>query len=78
MCVLLIRMRQRKQQHVAKENMFYMQLMQQALPAEVPPDPPTEPAVQNVSSTIATVATNVQSNHKVHNHSHKVITIYTN
>lgn len=65
------RMRQRKQQHVAKENMFYMQLMQQALPAEVPPDPPSEPAVQNVSSTIATVATNVQSNHKVHNHSHK-------
>lgn len=28
------RMRQRKQQVVAKENLFYMQLMQQALPIE--------------------------------------------
>ncbi|CAH1116292.1 unnamed protein product [Phaedon cochleariae] len=35
------RMRQRKQQVVAKENRFYMQLMQQALPAE-----PAEAAVE--------------------------------
>ncbi|KAJ8959099.1 hypothetical protein NQ318_022356 [Aromia moschata] len=38
------RMRQRRQQVVAKENQFYMQLMQQALPMETaPPDEKTEP-----------------------------------
>ncbi|KAL1494375.1 hypothetical protein ABEB36_009984 [Hypothenemus hampei] len=70
------RMRQRKQQHVAKENLFYMQLMQQALPAEAPPDPiPVEQSnqqQQNVTASgVVTAAPSVQNNHKVHNHSHK-------
>ncbi|CAG9773860.1 unnamed protein product [Ceutorhynchus assimilis] len=69
------RMRQRKQQHVAKENLFYMQLMQQALPSEAPPDPPVEqPQVQQNATTnvvAATVTPHVQNNHKVNNHSHK-------
>ncbi|XP_066140144.1 macoilin-1 [Euwallacea fornicatus] len=65
------RMRQRKQQHVAKENMFYMQLMQQALPAESSLEPPAEQLALNVSPSVAPVATNVQNNHKIHNHSHK-------
>lgn len=66
-------MRQRKQQHVAKENLFYMQLMQQALPAEAPPDPPMEQTQQSVAPSVAPATPNVQNNHKVHNHSHKVV-----
>ncbi|XP_050298169.1 macoilin-1 isoform X2 [Anthonomus grandis grandis] len=82
------RMRLRKQQHVAKENMFYMQLMQQALPVETaPPDPPavtggvdqgaTQSAPnaqpQQQANAVAAPAPNVvqNSNHKIHNHSHK-------
>ncbi|CAH1966343.1 unnamed protein product [Acanthoscelides obtectus] len=76
------RIRQRKQQHVAKENQFYMQLMQQALPAEAvkPPPPPAAPNNQDSgqsqhaaieSPQAATVTahstTNVQNNHKLHN-----------
>lgn len=38
------RMRQRKQRDVAKENEFYLQLMQQALPADSPPVNSTQQA----------------------------------
>ncbi|XP_019758630.2 macoilin-1 isoform X1 [Dendroctonus ponderosae] len=65
------RMRQRKQQHVAKENVFYMQIMQQALPAERPPDPPSDQVRQSIAPIVAIAASSVQNNHKVHNHSHK-------
>nr|CAD7256887.1 unnamed protein product [Timema shepardi] len=43
------RMRQRKQQEVAKENEFYMQLLQQALPLEQPTSP-TQPATTHNTS----------------------------
>lgn len=67
------RMRQRKQQYVAKENQFYMQLMQQALPVEVPSDTSDQaPTTQaNAVTNAAPSAPNVQNNNKVHTHSHK-------
>lgn len=57
------RMRQRKQQVVAKENEFYMQLMQQALPVETVPVS-TEQIEE--SAPLAVSAQPVQNN-KVHN-----------
>lgn len=59
------RMRQRKQQVVAKENEFYMQLMQQALPAEISP-----PSTEMVEETapLAVSAQPIIHNNKVHNH----------
>lgn len=39
------RMRQKKQKDVAKENEFYQQLMQQALPVEAAPQTPTSTAI---------------------------------
>ncbi|XP_030750477.1 macoilin-1 [Sitophilus oryzae] len=70
------RMRQRKQQQVAKENQFYMQLMQQALPVETPPDAAEQVATTPTANGTATAAAtspapNVQNNNKIHNHSHK-------
>lgn len=57
------RMRQRKQQVVAKENLFYMQLMQQALPVE------TVSATTEQAETTATLVVPAQpvQNNKVHN-----------
>ncbi|XP_022916608.1 macoilin-1 isoform X2 [Onthophagus taurus] len=53
------RMRQRKQRDVAKENEFYMQLMQQALPMD------TTPQVQeNPSTTIVALNHSVQKEKK--------------
>nr|CAH7763383.1 unnamed protein product [Callosobruchus chinensis] len=69
------RMRQRKQQHVAKENQFYMQLMQQALPAEAVKPPPPPPAPHHdpahpqnaIEPPHALAHSTVQNNHKLHN-----------
>lgn len=60
-------MRQRKQRDVAKENEFYMQLMQQALPIDsiVSSTPAVQPPPEPVVST-AIVPAPVQ-NAKVHN-----------
>ncbi|XP_044253573.1 macoilin [Tribolium madens] len=59
------RMRQRKQRDVAKENEFYMQLMQQALPMDaITPPPAVQPPPEPVSTAI--VPAPVQ-NAKVHN-----------
>ncbi|CAH0563797.1 unnamed protein product [Brassicogethes aeneus] len=61
------RMRQRRQRDVAKENEFYMQLIQQALPVETATSPQTAPAAQkdaevgNVAAPAAQKAQ--QSNH---------------
>lgn len=56
------RMRQRKQQVVAKENQFYMQLMQQALPAET--TPPIEQTEAPANAIVP--AQPVQNNNKIH------------
>ncbi|XP_063916196.1 macoilin isoform X2 [Zophobas morio] len=63
------RMRQRRQRDVAKENEFYMQLMQQALPldAVAPPPAAQQPPPEQPAST-AIVPAPVQ-NAKVHSHS---------
>lgn len=55
-------MRQRKQQVVAKENQFYMQLMQQALPAET--TPPIEQTEAPANAIVP--AQPVQNNNKIH------------
>ncbi|XP_060522754.1 macoilin-1 isoform X2 [Cylas formicarius] len=60
------RMRQRKQQHVAKENQFYMQLMQQALPADTQPAEVAETTATASASTPPTV----QNNNKLPNSGH--------
>lgn len=44
------RMRQRRQREVSKENEFYMELLQQALPP--PPDPPAVPASVPITSSL--------------------------
>ncbi|XP_018576568.1 macoilin isoform X2 [Anoplophora glabripennis] len=56
------RMRQRKQQVVAKENQFYMQLMQQALPVET--TPPIEQTEAPANAIVP--AQPVQNNNKIH------------
>ncbi|XP_068144549.1 macoilin-2 isoform X1 [Drosophila tropicalis] len=53
------RMRQRKQREVAKENEFYMQLLQQALPAEEASDETA--ATTSTTSTAATTNANANS-----------------
>lgn len=60
------RMRQRKQRDVAKENEFYLQLMQQALPI----DATSSGAQLNESSTAIVPAQNVQ-NSKISRQSHE-------
>ncbi|KAF7266565.1 macoilin-1 [Rhynchophorus ferrugineus] len=68
------RMRQRKQHYVAKENQFYMQLMQQALPVETPPEITEQVANTSASNSLTaapSAAPNVQNNNKIQNHSHK-------
>lgn len=55
------RIRQRKQREIAKENEFYMQLLQQALPKEE--EPPVELEVtQDNAVTTATTTTTVTAN----------------
>ncbi|XP_023037601.1 macoilin isoform X2 [Drosophila willistoni] len=53
------RMRQRKQREVAKENEFYMQLLQQALPAEEASDETA--ATTSTTTTAATTNANANS-----------------
>ncbi|KAJ8966652.1 hypothetical protein NQ317_019636 [Molorchus minor] len=55
-------MRQRKQQVVAKENLFYMQLMQQALPVDN-----TTPLEQSEPVNAIAPAQPVQNNNKIQN-----------
>lgn len=62
------RIRQRKQREVAKENEFYMQLLQQALPQEDATDDTTQPDFsvdiqKELSITTASSANNSFSNH---------------
>lgn len=62
------RMRQKKQRDVAKENEFYLQLMQQALPAEAVHAEMQQPAVQAPAAATATAsAAPVKHTHKLHN-----------
>ncbi|KRT78572.1 hypothetical protein AMK59_8581 [Oryctes borbonicus] len=56
------RMRQKKQRNVAKENEFYLQLMQQALPV----DSTSSLQVQEPCNTAVAVAQNHVQNSKVH------------
>lgn len=59
------RMRQRKQRDVAKENEFYLQLMQQALPAETTATAAAEMAEQQQQDTATTVV--IQNASKIQN-----------
>ncbi|CAG9857973.1 unnamed protein product [Phyllotreta striolata] len=65
------RMRQRKQQVVAKENQFYMQLMQQALPVETPTTGVATPAVEQppeqATSTVQQQQQQQQQQHAANN-----------
>ncbi|XP_037945560.1 macoilin-2-like isoform X2 [Teleopsis dalmanni] len=67
------RMRQRKQREVAKENEFYMQLLQQALPQEETPDD-TQQITAVTSATIVTVTANTAQS--VQNSSHSNATTH--
>ncbi|XP_059472046.1 macoilin isoform X2 [Neocloeon triangulifer] len=61
------RMRQRKQREVSKENDFYLQLLQQALPVELtPPTPPLETTCAEKSSKA--LENGSISNGSVHHH----------
>ncbi|XP_075165085.1 macoilin isoform X2 [Haematobia irritans] len=65
------RMRQRKQREVAKENEFYMQLLQQALPQEEPTpvaDEGLTALASNTSNNSNAVAAISSANHAVQNH----------
>ncbi|CAB3379015.1 Hypothetical predicted protein [Cloeon dipterum] len=62
------RMRQRKQREVSKENDFYLQLLQQALPVEQTPQPQVETACSEKSSKA--LENGSISNGSVHNHHH--------
>ena len=69
------RIRQRKQREIAKENEFYMQLLQQALPKEEEPPVEIEAAQDTTVTTVSTTAVtaNINSKPAQNHHNQKLL-----